>query len=335
MDFRLTPEQVDLQEHVRRYCADAFALEHLAAMDGRGIDRAGWAGLADLGLFTLRVPEAEGGLGLGWVETVAVYEVLGAHLVPGPLVWSQLLAGIVPGVADGSVIVTGLADADEGAPMLVEHLGLADAVALLVAADPDGGEEADGGVVLMDAVAATDAPALTPFDPLTPVGMLGAVETAEWVLDAESAEAVLAAGAVLTGALCTGIADRALDAARTYALGREQFDRPIAGFQAVQHLLADMYVRVMLARSAAYAAAAILDDPAAGDLAAAVGSVKVVASDAAMANARTCIQVHGGMGFTWEMIPHYLLKRAWVLEQSFGTPTEHAEALAAAWGRPQ
>jgi len=302
MDFRLTPEQVELQDHVRQYCARAFTLERLTAMDGVGIDRAGWAELADLGLFALRGPEAEGGLGLGWVETVAAYEVLGYHLVPGPLVWSQLLAGIVPGVADGSVIVTGLADADEG------------------------------GVVLMDAVADPAAPALTPLDPLTPVAVLGAVEEAEWVLDAESAEAVLAAGAVLNGALLTGIADRALDAARAYALEREQFDRPIAAFQAVQHLLADMYVRVMLARSAAYAAAAILDDPDAGDLAAAVGSTKVVAGDAAMANARTCVQVHGGMGFTWEMIPHYLLKRAWVLEQSFGTSTEHAEALAAAWG---
>ena len=335
MDFRLTPDQLELQEHVRRYCAREFTLERLAAMDGTGIDRAGWASLADLGLFAIRVPEAEGGLGLGWVETTAAYEVLGYHLVPGPLVWSQLLAGIVPGVADGSVVVTGLADADEGAPLLVEHLDLADGVALLVAADPDGGDDADGGVVLMDAVCDPAAPALTPFDPLTPVAVLGAVEEAEWVLDPDSAEAVLAAGAVLTGALLTGIADRALDAAREYALGREQFDRPIAAFQAVQHILADMYVRTMLARSAAYAAAAVLDDPDAGDLAAAAGSVKVVAGEAAMANARACIQVHGGMGFTWEMIPHYLLKRTWVLEQSFGTSTEHAEALAAAWGSPE
>lgn len=328
MDFRLTPEQLELQDHVRDYCARAFAPDRLSLMDGRGIDRAGWRALADLGVFALRVPEADGGLGLGWVETVAAYEVLGAHLVPGPLVWAQLLAGIVPGVADGSLVVTGVADADDGAPLLVEHLDLADAVALLVAGDAD----EEGGVVLMDAVTDADAPSLVPFDPLTPVGVLGSAEEAEWVLDAESAEAVLAAGAVLTGALLTGIADRALTLARDYALAREQFDRPIAGFQAVQHLLADMYVRVMLARSAAYAAAAILDDPAAGDLAGAVGSVKVVAGDAAMANARTCIQVHGGMGFTWEMMPHYLLKRSWVLEQSFGTSAEHAEVLAAAWG---
>lgn len=329
MDFRLTPEQLELQDHVRRYCARVFTPEHLAAMDGAGIDRAGWSGLAELGLFAVRLPEAEGGLGRGWVEVAAAYEVLGFHLVPGPLVWTQLLAGIVPGVADGTRVVTGIADADEGAPMLVEHLGLADLVALLVAAAGDG---AEGGVVVVEAVADPDAPTLTPLDPLTPVGVLGPAAEAEWVLGGADAEAVLAAGAVLTGALMTGIADRALELARDYALGREQFGRPIAAFQAVQHLLADMYVRTMLARSAAYAAAAVLDDPAVGDLDAAVSAVKIVAGDAAMANARTCIQVHGGMGFTWEMMPHYLLKRAWVLEQSFGTSTEHAEAIAAAWG---
>ena len=95
-----------------------------------------------------------------------------------------------------------------------------------------------------------------------------------------------------------------------------------------------MYVRTMLARSAAYGAAALLDDRDADPVAAATGvsSAKVVAADAAMANARACIQVHGGMGFTWEMMPHYLLKRAWVLEHSFGTPTHHTEAIAAVLG---
>src|SRR4029453_11756410 len=114
---------------------------------------------------------------------------------------------------------------------------------------------------------------------------------------------------------------RALALARTHALEREQFDRPIGAFQAVQHLLADMYVRTMLARSGTYGAGALLDDAAddRSTVHTAVASAKVVAADAAMANARTCIQVHGGMGFTWEMMPHYLLKRTWVLEHSFGT----------------
>jgi len=95
-----------------------------------------------------------------------------------------------------------------------------------------------------------------------------------------------------------------------------------------------MYVRTMLARSGTYGAAALLDDGA-GESETAVGSAKVVAGDAAMANARSCIQVHGGMGFTWEMMPHYLLKRAWVLEHSFGTAARHTESIAAALGSRQ
>ena len=73
---------------------------------------------------------------------------------------------------------------------------------------------------------------------------------------------------------------------------------------------------------------AIADDPECGDLASAAAAAKLVAADAAIRNAKSCIQVHGGMGFTWEMIPHYLLKRAWVLEQSFGSRTELAETVA-------
>jgi alkylation response protein AidB-like acyl-CoA dehydrogenase len=227
-------------------------------------------------------------------------------------------------VADGSRIVTGVDHVDPGAPIVVEHLGLADVVAVVDAE----------GVVLVDVTAESPADDgdLAPLDPLTPVGRLRGPVHGERVVDAGAGARIRAEGAVLTGALLVGIADRALDVAREYALDREQFGRPIAAFQAVQHLLADMYVRTMLARSAAYAAAAILDDATAGDLAAAVGSVKIVAGDAAMANARTCIQVHGGMGFTWEMMPHYLLKRTWVLEHGFGTSAEHAEALAAAMG---
>ena len=90
-----------------------------------------------------------------------------------------------------------------------------------------------------------------------------------------------------------------------------------------------MYVRTMLARSATYAAAAIADDRGVGRLRQPRPSAaKLIATDAAIRNAKTCIQVHGGMGFTWEMIPHYLLKRAWVLEHSFGSRTEHADTIA-------
>ena len=134
---------------------------------------------------------------------------------------------------------------------------------------------------------------------------------------------------VLASALLLRSADRALQAAVAYAADRHQFGRPIGSFQAIKHLLADMYVRTCLARSATYAAAAIADDRGSGDLVVAASAAKLIATDAAIRNAKTCIQVHGGMGFTWEMVPHYLLKRAWVLEHTFGSRPQHAESSIA------
>ena len=140
-------------------------------------------------------------------------------------------------------------------------------------------------------------------------------------------------GTVLSAALLVGLASRALEVARVYALEREQFGEPIGSFQAIKHLLADMYVTTGLAQSATYAAAAVLDGASSSgtDQAAAraAASAKLLAGEAAIANAGTAIQVLGGMGFTWAMVPHHLLKRAWVLEQGFGTADEHAAHLGA------
>src|SRR5262249_41217378 len=130
-------------------------------------------------------------------------------------------------------------------------------------------------------------------------------------------------------ALLLGVSDAALEAARRYALDREQFGVPVGSFQAVQHLLADMYVRTALARSATYAAAAVLDDPDVGDAVRASAIAKLLAGEAALHNARTAVQVHGGVGFTWEMLPNYLLKRAWVLEHAFGDTDSHAYSISA------
>jgi alkylation response protein AidB-like acyl-CoA dehydrogenase len=94
-------------------------------------------------------------------------------------------------------------------------------------------------------------------------------------------------------------------------------------------MLADMFVRQEMARAAVWSAGATLDQAGVGDPARAVASAKVVAGEAAMKNARASIQIHGGMGYTWEMAPHYYLKRAWVLSTSFGESEEYEESLAA------
>ena len=89
-----------------------------------------------------------------------------------------------------------------------------------------------------------------------------------------------------------------------------------------------MFVRQEVARAAVYAAGATLDDPGVGDLERAVSSAKINAGEGAIRNARSCIQIYGGMGFTWEMPPHYYWKRAWVLANVFGTSEEHEERVA-------
>ena len=327
MDFRLTDDQLELQAGLEQFCTGVFPADALPAMERVGPGPDAWAALGELGLFRLRAPESDGGLGLGWVETAVVYEVLGRHLVPGPLVWTQLLTDRVPGAADGTCAVTGLDLTRDPGPWLVEYPDLAGALAVL----------RDDGVALADAAAWGALEPVDPLDPLTPVARMAVVPAGEQIGDEHAATALRVQGTLLSAALLVGMADRALALARTHALEREQFDRPIGAFQAVQHLLADMYVRMMLARSGTYGAAAVLDDGEAdrSEVATAVASAKVVAADAAMANARACIQVHGGMGFTWEMMPHYLLKRTWVLEHSFGTTDRLTESIAAALGSPK
>jgi alkylation response protein AidB-like acyl-CoA dehydrogenase len=112
-----------------------------------------------------------------------------------------------------------------------------------------------------------------------------------------------------------------------YAHERRQFDRPIGSFQAVKHILADMAVRTELARAAVHAAACTVDDPDGGNATRAVAGAKLLAGEGAVANGLAATQVHGGMGFTWEVDVHLYLKRAWALGTVFGTSGQHADTV--------
>src|SRR5207302_4976098 len=131
----------------------------------------------------------------------------------------------------------------------------------------------------------------------------------EVVGDGGAAQQVRRSGEVLSAALLVGVAQGALEVARTYALVREQFGVPIGSFQAIKHLAADMYVRVELARAATYAAAALAAGLGADDPDRAAAAAKCLAGEAGIVNGRTAVQILGGMGFTWDMLPHYFLKR--------------------------
>jgi alkylation response protein AidB-like acyl-CoA dehydrogenase len=285
--------------------------------DSAGVDRDRWRDLAETGVFSLRLPEEDGGVGLGMTEAVLVFEELGRALVPGPVIGSHLAAGPVRGAATGEQVVGGIERDDD--PLLVEHL---DALDCLVVLDED-------GVWAVDASEVEGEPVARPLDPLTPLHLVPSLPQGDPVASPDVAAQWRREGAVLAAAVLLGIAGRTVEIGTAYAREREQFGKPIGSFQAVKHLLADMLTRAEVARAAVYAAGVTLDDPSVGDPDRAARVAKVSAGQAAVANGKSCIQVHGGMGFTWEVDAHLFLKRAWVLDTVFGDVADHAEAIAA------
>ncbi|MFE9998226.1 acyl-CoA dehydrogenase family protein [Streptomyces avermitilis] len=282
MRFQLTEDQKALRRGVRGLLAGRFGRAALrAAVEAPGLDRTLWRELGAAGFFVLRLPEAEGGVGLGLPEAVLAFEEAGRVLLPGPLVATHLAAGEVAGAATGETVVTAVHGG------LVEWLAQAD----VVRGDTAGAEP------------------LRSVDPLTPLHRVpGTAEPAPLVM-------------LLTAAEQLGTAARTCELAVQHARTREQFGQPVGAFQAVKHLCAEMLVRVETARVAVYAAA-VTADPL--DIAAA----RLLADEAAVRGARDCLQVHGGMGFTWESDVHLYLKRAWVRTQRGESVTESEEELA-------
>ena len=320
MDFRLNDDQEALQEGLRTFCDGRVSVDTLRELEQKPeLDRGLWSEVAEMGVFSLRLAEDEGGVGLGMADAVVAFVELGRRLVPGPLVWTHLAAGLVEGAATGEAVVGGVdLTGALGEPHVVEHFADLDALVVL---RPE-------GVFQVDPKGLDAEPVATPLDPLTPVHHVKALPEGERLGDAADADRLRRAGATLAAAQLLGIAEMSQELATEYAKGREQFNRPIGGFQAVKHILADAYVQQEVARAAVYAAGATLDDPAVGDVERAVSAAKAVAGEAAMRNARACIQVHGGMGYTWEIPAHYYLKRTWVLENVFGTTGEHEDRIA-------
>ena len=218
----------------------------------------------------------------------------------------------IDGAIDGSTVV-GMVEA--GDPLLIEHL---DGLDVLVVLDGD-------GVVVAEPPSGGSA-APYPLDPLTPVTLVRGVPSGRPV-DASGVAAELRAGSALLGAaMQVGLGTAALELGTEYAKEREQFGRVIGSFQAVKHMLADGAVGLEIARAAVHAAAVARDEGAEGHR---VETARIVASRAAHTATEACIQVHGGMGYTWELDAHLFLKRVLVLDQAPGTPADAVDAVAA------
>ena len=336
-----------------------------------GYDPEVWRRLCqDLALAGVHIPESYGGQGFSFAELAVVQEEMGRALYCGPYFSSTVLAAtalleagtendkveLLPGVASGDRLAT-LAFAEPGAGWDLNAVGLNAndgnldgikthvvdgclAELLLVVARAPGTSGLDGlSLYAVDAVA--EGVTRTPLEALDPTRKLAriAFKGVEGRLVGRPGEAgpalahTLDLAAVALANEMVGGAARLLDSAVAYAKERVQFGRAIGSFQAVKHRLADLALTVELAKSAAYQAAkaaAETDD----DLPPLASLAKAAASDAYMQAAKDCIQIHGGIGFTWENDTHLFYKRAKSSEVFLGDPAQHREKLMRHWRTP-
>jgi alkylation response protein AidB-like acyl-CoA dehydrogenase len=363
-----TEEQEELRTTLRRFLSDkAPSAEVRRWMDSEpGHDPVLWRQMADqLGLHGLALPEEYGGFGGGPVELGIVLEELGRVLLPSPYFATVALAGQaltacgddtakarwLPGIADGSLTAT-LALAEEGGSWGPEDV----ATRATVTRDDDGwalsgtkmfvvdGDSA--GLLLVVARADTgpalfavdgDAPGVTRtrLEALDPTRRLARIDldgaTAARVgPDGDAAAClrmVLDLVAVALAAEQVGGAQACLDASVEYAKARVQFGRPIGSFQAVKHKCADTLVRVEAARSAVYHALFVAAEGS-SELPASAALAGAYCADAFTHAAKENIQIHGGIGYTWEHDAHLYLKRAKSSQHLYGSPASHRARLA-------
>jgi alkylation response protein AidB-like acyl-CoA dehydrogenase len=322
MDFDLSDDQTALRDGARELLDGLAAPAQVRAHSGTGaaFDAALWAAMADQGWLGIEIPEDSGGVGLGTVEVAVLGEELGRHAAPAPFV-SQILA----------------IDAFRGAgdDAWVERLVAGDALAC-VAWDPAApvpyAPSADVAVVLADdgvyAMEVTDKPVRQPAMDLTrELGWLGFDKARSRKIGGDDARTrLLDRGATFTCADLLGSASTALDMAVEHAKDRVQFGRPIGSFQAVKHRCADMLVDVEGMRSTVYWAAwCIGADDAEAQVAA--STAKTWCSDASKRVMSSALQVHGGIGFTWEHDLHFFMKRAQLDQLAFGDASFHRARL--------
>src|SRR5271165_6017685 len=318
--------------------------------------------LADQGLLGLHVPEADGGQGFGLPELTVAVEELGRALVPGGLVPTALATAALVAAGVTGKLITLLAHGDRnGAVALAADItaaaGPGDDLIITGSADSVLGAAGADLVILparfgQDTVwVAVDAASLDirPVDSLDLTRQLGGVTATDVVVPSDrqltelTTTTVASLAAVILGAEALGIADWAVHTAAEYAKIRNQFGRPIGQFQAVKHRCARMLVAAEQATAAVWDAARALGGDVGGEFAAA--SAAVLATEAAVSCTHECIQVLGGIGYTWEHEAHLYYRRAMTLRallsqtggadrsSAGGTWKERIARLALAGGR--
>lgn len=292
MDFRFSDDQTALAETVREFLAGTHGPEVLRRLDqGNGRDPTIWQGLVDMGLTGLLIPEDHGGLGLGLIEAVLVARECGRACLAEPLVDTALV----------------------GVPWLVGQ-GKTDGLADILA----------GQRIVAPAHAINPWLADGEGDPLTSIDPLRRLAAAAG--NAVDDPYLLDLSALMSAAQLVGLAEAMLVQAVEYAKIRTQFGQPIGGFQAIKHSLATCAVGLEFARPVLWRAADALQQRIAS-ASVHVSHAKVAATDAAMQTAEAAIQVHGAMGYTYEVDLHFWMKRSWALAGAWGARAFHLKRV--------
>jgi alkylation response protein AidB-like acyl-CoA dehydrogenase len=353
MQFGLSESQEILKDSARKFFAGECPMEVVRRLmeTDTGYDAGLWTKMTEQGYTGIIFPEEYGGVGLGKVELILLMEEAGRALLPGPFFSTVVQAGsVIDAVSSAEHKKKFLApicagDARSTVAVLEASASWDPADVKLAAANGKlSGDKlfvtdatvanfivvvARNGVFVVEAKAT--GMRITPMSGMDLTRKLYAVH-----FDNTPAEKIGETGAlpkafdIATAALVAelvGGMQRTLDITVEYAKLRKQFGKPIGIFQAVQHQCADMYLETESSRSSAYYAAWALEENA-PDAATAVSIAKVYASDAARTVGNRGIQVHGGMGFTWENDVHLYYRRAKASETAFGDATFHRERIA-------
>jgi alkylation response protein AidB-like acyl-CoA dehydrogenase len=326
MNFDFSDDQQAIKRTAKDLLADRFKLERVRELAEAGTyDDDAWKELCELGWAGIFIDEQYGGQGLGIVELIILMEELGYTLAPVPFL-SNAAAGLMiqaagsdeqkqrwlPGIASGEARgAAALVRGDEA--KLVPDGDSAEVIVLC----------ADGGVSVVERSAADVEPVAT-MDSTRRYARVRAGGGEP--LPGEVGPGV-GAGLLAVSAELTGVAQRAMEMAVEYARDRKQFGRPIGAYQAVSHRCAQMLLETEGARSATYYGAWTADaQPEELELAASMA--KAYSSDAGWRVCSSSLQVHGGIGFTWEHDLHFFLKRAKVDALLWGSASEHRERVA-------
>jgi alkylation response protein AidB-like acyl-CoA dehydrogenase len=365
MNFDFSDDQKQLRDEARRFLTEKCPPKAVReVIDGKAsYDRELWKGLADMGFLGVAIPEAFGGSGAGHLELCVIAEEMGRALAPVPFsstvylaAEALMLAGSdaqkqkwLPAIASGAAVGTlalfeGSGNPSPGAIKLTASNGTLNGVkkpvpdgaiadfAIVAARTASTGRETDISLFLVDLTSeGVETKALTNIDPSrgqaeisfknVKAELLGPANEGWSILSR-----VLDRAAVLIAFEQVGGADRALEMGRDYALDRIAFGRQIGSFQAVKHMLADMYVSATLARSNCYYGAWALSTNA-SELPEAAAAARISATQAFQHCAKNNIQVHGGMGFTWEFDCHLYYRRSNALALGLGSLSYWEDAL--------